>query len=49
MLVLRNLLMYSGLGMILVALGILAFDLYGELLYRRALATPGITPIPTAP
>ena len=48
MLVLRNLLMYSGLGMILVALGILAFDLYGELLYRRALATPGITPIPTA-
>lgn len=49
MLVLRNLLMYGGFGMILAAVGILAFDLYRELLYRRALATPGITPTPTAP
>jgi regulator of protease activity HflC (stomatin/prohibitin superfamily) len=49
MLVLRNLLMYGGFGMILAALGILAYDLYRELLYRRALATPGITPTPTAP
>lgn len=49
MLVLRNLLLYGGFGMILVALGILAFDLHRELLYRRALAIPGITPIPTAP
>ena len=49
MLALRNLLMYGGFGMILVALGILAYDLYRELAYRRALATPGITPIPSAP
>jgi regulator of protease activity HflC (stomatin/prohibitin superfamily) len=49
MLVLRNLLMYGGFGMILVALGILAYDLYRELLYRSALASPGITPIPKAP
>jgi regulator of protease activity HflC (stomatin/prohibitin superfamily) len=49
MLVLRNLLMYGGFGMILVALGILGYDLYRELLYRSALASPGITPIPKAP
>jgi regulator of protease activity HflC (stomatin/prohibitin superfamily) len=49
MLVLRNLLMYGGFGMILVALGIFAYDLYRELLYRRALASPGIMPIPKAP
>jgi regulator of protease activity HflC (stomatin/prohibitin superfamily) len=47
MLVLRNLLMYGGFGMILVAMGILGYDLYLEVLYRKALATPGVTP--TAP
>jgi regulator of protease activity HflC (stomatin/prohibitin superfamily) len=41
MLALRYLLMSGGFGMILVAVGILGFDLYGEALYRRALATPG--------
>jgi regulator of protease activity HflC (stomatin/prohibitin superfamily) len=49
MLVLRNLLMYGGFGMILVAVGILGYDLYLEVLYRKALATPGVVPIPTAP
>ena len=49
MLALRNLLMYGGFGMILAAVGILAYDLYREVAYRRALAMPGITPIPTAP
>ena len=49
MLALRNLLMYGGFGMILAALAILAYDLYRELLYRKALATPGVMAIPTAP
>lgn len=49
MLALRILLMYGGFAMILVAMGILAYDLYRELLYRKALATPGIDPIPTPP
>ena len=49
MLALRNLLMYGGFGMILAAMGILAYDLYRDVAYRRALAMPGITPIPTAP
>src|SRR5947199_9504335 len=35
--------------MILVALGILARDLYRKVLYRRALASPVLTPFPTAP
>ena len=42
MLALRYLLMCGGFGMILVAVGILGFDLYEEALYRRALATPGV-------
>jgi hypothetical protein len=41
MLTLKYLLMCGGFGMILVAVGILGFDLYEEALYRRALATPG--------
>ena len=41
MLTLKYLLMCGGLGMILVAVSILGYDLYEELLYRRALATPG--------
>ena len=49
MLALRNLLMYGGFGMILAAMGILAYDLYREVAYRRALAMPGITLIPKAP
>src|SRR5437660_7866933 len=49
MLALRYLLMFAGLGMILVAVGILVYDLYREWLYRSALATPGVTPMPTAP
>ena len=49
MLALRYLLMCGGLGMILVAVGILGHDFYRELLYRRAMATPGVTPIPTEP
>jgi len=43
MLTLKYLLMCGGLGMILVAVGILGYDLYEEVLYRRALATPGAT------
>src|SRR5579863_2605556 len=49
MLALRYLLMCGGLGMILVAVGILGYDLYRELMYRRAMATPGLTPIPAEP
>lgn len=48
MLALKYLLMCGGFGMILVAVGILGYDLYAETLYRKALATPGATvpPIP---
>jgi len=49
MLALKYLLMCGGLGMILVAVSILGYDLYRELLYRRAMATPGVTPIPAEP
>src|SRR5579863_8314098 len=49
MLALRYLLMCGGLGMILVAVGILGYDLYRELMYRRAMATPGFTPMPPEP
>jgi len=43
MLTLKYVLMTGGLGMIFVAVGILVYDAYGQLLYRRALATPGAT------
>ena len=48
MLALKYLLMFGGFGMILVAVGILGYDLYAEMLRRRALATPGadVPPIP---
>src|SRR5579864_3741337 len=46
MLALKYLLITTGLGMILVALSILTFDLYRQLLHRRALATPGAEPVP---
>jgi len=48
MLALRYLLMCGGLGMILVAVGILTIDGYREILYRKALATPG-TDLPPMP
>ena len=48
MLALKYLLMVGGFGMILVAIGILGYDLYAETLYRRALATPG-TAVPPEP
>ena len=40
MLALRYLLITGGLGMILAAFGILLYDLYREILYRRAMAAP---------
>ncbi len=49
MLALRYLLITGGLGMILVAVGILGYDLYRELLYRRAQATPGAGTVPVQP
>jgi len=49
MLALRYLLITGGLGMILVAVSILGYDLYRELLYRRALATPGAGAVPPLP
>ncbi|HET6177988.1 MAG TPA: SPFH domain-containing protein [Candidatus Sulfotelmatobacter sp.] len=49
MLALQHLLIAGGLGMILVAVSILAYDSYCELLYRRALATPGMGALPPRP
>src|ERR1700721_4175601 len=49
MLALKYLLIAGGLGMILVAVSILGYDLYRELLYRRALAIPGADTVPPLP
>src|SRR6202140_2144604 len=49
MLALKYVLMAGGLGMILAAVSILGYDLYRELLYRRALATPGAGTVPPLP
>jgi regulator of protease activity HflC (stomatin/prohibitin superfamily) len=49
MLFLKYLLMTGGVGMILVALGILAYDLTMELQYRRAMAAGGAAPLPAIP
>ncbi len=49
MLALKYLLITGGLGMILVAVGILGYDLYRELLYRRALSVPGAGMVPVPP
>jgi hypothetical protein len=49
MLAVKDLLIAGGLGMILVAVSILGHDLYRELLYRRALATPGAGTVPPQP
>ena len=49
MLFLRNLLMWGGVGMIIAAAGIMAYDLYLELQYRQARekATEPMPPMPT--
>ncbi len=49
MLLLKYLLMWGGIGMITVAVGILAYDIYLEMKYRQALAAPGTEPLPPAP
>ena len=49
MLALKFLLMAIGVGMILVAVGILAYDFYREMVYRRALAAPEAGKVPPAP
>ena len=41
MLALKNLLMAGGIGMMIAAVCILAYDLYRGVLYRRASATAG--------
>ncbi len=46
MLALKYLLIAGGFGMMLAAVCILGYDLYRELLYRKALATPGAQPPP---
>jgi hypothetical protein len=45
----KDLLIAGGLGLILAAVSILGHDLYRELLYRRALATPGAGTVPPQP
>src|ERR1700720_2077155 len=49
MLALKYLLVAGGLGMILVAVCILAYDLYREMLHRRALAVPEAGPVEPRP
>lgn len=49
MLALRELLIAVGLGMIFVAAIILGYDLYREMLYRRAMAIGGTEPKPARP
>ena len=49
MLFLKYLLMTGGVGMILIAVGILAYDLMMEVQYRRAMAAGGTTPLPAIP
>jgi len=49
MLFVKYLLMSSGIGMIVVAVGILTYDIYLELRYRRALATAGPGQLPPIP
>ena len=41
MLALKYLLMTCGVGMMIAGVGVLVYDLYREILYRRAVATPG--------
>ena len=49
MLFLKYLLMLSGIGMIVAAAGILAYDVYLEVKYRRALAVANAGPLPPVP
>ncbi len=49
MLFLKYLLMWGGIGMIATAAGILTYDIYLEVLYRRALAISGPAPLPPIP
>ncbi len=49
MLFLKYLLMWGGIGMIATAAGILTYDIYLEMLYRRALAAAGPAPLPPIP
>jgi regulator of protease activity HflC (stomatin/prohibitin superfamily) len=49
MLFLKYLLMLGGIGMIAVAAGILAYDIYLEMRYRQALAVAGAGPLPPVP
>ena len=49
MLFAKYLLMWGGIGMIAVAAGILAYDLYLEMHYRQALAGAGAGPLPATP
>jgi regulator of protease activity HflC (stomatin/prohibitin superfamily) len=49
MLFAKYLLMWGGIGMIAVAAGILAYDLYLEIKYRRALAVASAGPLPPIP
>jgi regulator of protease activity HflC (stomatin/prohibitin superfamily) len=49
MLALRYLLIAGGLGMILAAVSTLAYDLYRELMHRKALAAQGTDPLPPLP
>src|SRR6267378_8241023 len=49
MLFLKYLLMTGGVGMILIALGILAYDLTMKMRYRQAVAAEGPGPLPAIP
>jgi len=49
MLFLKYLLMSGGIAMLAIAAGILLYDVYLELRYRGALATPGPGPLPPVP
>ena len=46
MLALKNLLMAGGIGMMIAAVCILAYDLYRGVSYRRAWATPEAVAVP---
>jgi regulator of protease activity HflC (stomatin/prohibitin superfamily) len=49
MLLLKYLLMWGGIGMIVLAAGILAYDFYLEMKHRQALASAGAGPLPAVP
>jgi len=49
MLFLKYLMMTGGIAMLMVAAGILSYDLYLELQYRRSLTLPASGPVPPVP